>query len=66
MVSPDSHPGRLPFLKANDRCQFIRTAVANRKNSVKKTIEKFNYLGLNEISMKTARHILHEHGYFGH
>jgi len=64
-VSPDSRPGRPPLLKAIDKRQFIRTAVANRKDSVEEITEKFNNLGLTEISTKTARRVLHEHGYFG-
>ena len=65
-VIPNPCSRRLPLLKAIDKRHFIRTAVANRKDSADEITEKFNNLGLTEPSTITARRVLHEHGYYGH
>lgn len=64
-VIPNPRSGRPPLLKAIDKRHFIRTAVANRKDSADEITEKFNNLGLTGLSTITARRVLHEHGYHG-
>lgn len=63
-VSNVPRSGRPPLLKAIDKRHFIRTTVANRKDAAEEITEKFNSLGLTQVSTSTARRVLHEQGYF--
>ncbi|CAG8694766.1 14364_t:CDS:2, partial [Ambispora leptoticha] len=65
-VIPNPHSRRLPLLKVINKCHFIHTAIANKKDSANEITEKFNNLGLTELSIITARCVLHEYSYHGH
>ena len=66
IISNVPRSGRSPLLKAIDKYHFIHTAVANQKDAAEEITEKFNNLGLTQVSTSTAKYILHEQGYFSH